>query len=127
MTRTPLSHFVTTSRIVPILDDIFVTESGLQYQDIHVTTNDIQPCSYIGTTAREHARQQKITEMKAQIAQLKPQISDKSQTISNTNTTIQQLTNNIPSHKALNQLQTQLVTTTENRNKLQARIEEQTQ
>lgn len=59
MTRTPLSHFVTASRIVPILDDIFVTESGLQYQDIHVTTNDIQPCSYIGTTARENARQQK--------------------------------------------------------------------
>lgn len=125
MTRTPLSHFVTASRIVPILDDIFVTESGLQYQDIHVTTNDIQPCSYIGTTARENTRQQKITETKAQITQLEPQISDKSQAISKAVTTIQQLTNNIPSHKTLTQLQTQLVTATENRDKLQTRIEEQ--
>ena len=127
MTRTPLSHFVTASRIVPILDDIFVTESGLQYQDIHVTTNDIQPCSYIGTTARENARQQKIAEMTAQIDQLEPQISDKSQAISHANTTIQQLTNNLPSHKKLNQFHTQLTTATENRAKLQARIEEQSQ
>lgn len=127
MTRTPLSHFVTTSRIVPILDDIFVTESGLQYKDIHVTTNDIQPCSYIGTTARENARQQKIAEMKAQITQLEPQISDKSQAISNATTTIQRLTNNLPSHKKLNHFHTQLTTATENRSKLQARIEEQSQ
>lgn len=127
MTRTPLSHFVTTSRIVPILDDIFVTESGLQYQDIHVTTNDIQPCSYIGTTARENARQQKIAEMKAQMVQLEPQLLDKSQTISHANTTIQQLTNNLPNHKKLNHFHTQLTTATENRSKLQARIEEQTQ
>lgn len=127
MTRTPLSHFVTASRIVPLLDDIFVTKSGLQYQDINVTTNDIQPCSYIGTTARENARQQKIAETKAQIAQLEPQISDKSQAISNATTTIQQLTNNLPNHKKLDRFHTQLTTATANRANLQARIEEQTQ
>ena len=65
--------------------------------------------------------------MKAQIAQLEPQISDKSQAISNADTTIQQLTNNLPNHKKLDHFHTQLTNVTENRSKLQARIEEQSQ
>lgn len=125
--KTPLSHFVTSSMNLPILDDIFVTDKGLQYQDIHVTTNDIQPCEYIGTTARETARQKKITEIQDQITEIKPRISDKNKAIHDSIYTIQLLTNDLPSHNKLNQYKNQLANAKENQTKLQARIEEQTQ
>ena len=124
--KTPLSHFVTSSTNLPILDDIFVTDKGLQYKDIHVTTNEIQPCEYIGITARENARQKKILDTQSLVSGLESRILDKQNDIHDAIATLSLLTTDLPNNQPLEKLQHQFTATTENRSKTEARIDEQT-
>ena len=57
-----LTNFITSNRQLPILDEIFITDKGLVYKDLTYVTNEQKQVEYIGATAREQARQQKIAD-----------------------------------------------------------------
>lgn len=53
--RYPLTHYINTTISHPILNDIYITDEGLEYKDLKYITNDIQTSQKIGAEKRERA------------------------------------------------------------------------
>lgn len=53
--RYSLRHYINTTINHPILNDIYITEEGLEYKDLKYITNDIQASQKIGAERRERA------------------------------------------------------------------------
>jgi hypothetical protein len=69
-----LTNFITSNRQLPILDEIFITDKGLVYKDLTYVTNEQKQVEYIGATARETARKQKIADTERLILIIQEQI-----------------------------------------------------
>ena len=53
--RYPLTHYINTTISHPILNDIYITNEGLEYKDLNYITTDIQTSQKIGAERRERA------------------------------------------------------------------------
>lgn len=74
--RQSLNYYVNSTILHPILNQILITQNGLEYHDLKFTTDDIKPVQYIGAKAREQARINKIAEIKEQINRTNQEILD---------------------------------------------------
>ena len=64
MSRKPLSHFLTSNKDLPILNQIFIEDNTLFFHNLAFKTNKNKQVEYIGAKAREIARENKINEIK---------------------------------------------------------------
>ena len=99
-----LTNFITSNRKLPILDEIFITDKGLIYKDLTYVTNEQKQIEYIGASARENARKQKITETQNLIENNQEEILKLGELLSKTKKQ-QKIVTNIPKRTILDKLE----------------------
>lgn len=79
--RYPLTHYINTTISHPIINDIYITEEGLEYKDLKYITNDIQTSQKIGAEKRERAYKLYKESLKQQEAALENEKHEKTNII----------------------------------------------
>ena len=79
--RYPLTHYINTTISHPIINDIYITEEGLEYKDLKYITNDIQTSQKIGAEKRERAYKLYKESLKQQKAALENEQHEKTNII----------------------------------------------
>ena len=79
-----LTNYLVTSnpQVEQFLENIYLSDNGLQYQNIRIVTNKNNPITYIGEYNRQKARQVKIQELSNLIKENKQKESDLTNNIS---------------------------------------------
>ena len=128
-----LTNYLTTSnpQVKRFLENVYLSDNGLEYQDIRVITNKNNPVTYIGEYNRQKAREikrqelsnlikenkQKDSDLKSNIGQIKSKIKS----LNELKEKLQSTQNSLESlQKVLNQKQESLNTTKEKQSSLTA-------
>lgn len=97
----PLKHYIDTTIDRPILNDIYITDNGLEYKDLKYITNDIQPSEKIGAERRERADTLYAYELGKQKAALEEERRERVNIIEFLENKIKQIQNKPSKQKAL--------------------------
>ena len=128
-----LTNYLTTTnpQVERFLENVYLSDNGLEYQDIRVITNKNNPVTYIGEYNRQKAREikrqelsnlikenkQKDSDLKSNIGQIKSKIKS----LNELKEKLQSTQNSLESlQKAFNQKQESLNTTKEKQASLTA-------
>ena len=99
-----LTNFITSNRKLPILDEIFITDKGLVYKDLTYVTNEQKQVEYIGASARENARKQKIIDTQNLIENNQEELLKLGESLSKTKEQ-QKIVTNTPKRTILDKLE----------------------